>query len=60
MFNEAAAISEGAIVQITGIVVGECLRSDGRTSYRVQFERKGELVHDWFCAEDMVDLGFDD
>ncbi|TIQ49712.1 hypothetical protein [Mesorhizobium sp.] len=60
MFNEAAAISEGAIVQITGAVIGKSMRPDGRTSYRVQFEREGERFEESFFAEDLIDLGFDD
>ncbi|TGP50309.1 hypothetical protein EN873_24355 [bacterium M00.F.Ca.ET.230.01.1.1] len=60
MFNEAADITDGAIVQITGIVADTARLADGRTSYLIEFERHGEMVKDWFCASDLVDLGFDD
>ncbi|RWD62326.1 MAG: hypothetical protein EOS36_15500 [Mesorhizobium sp.] len=50
----------GAIVTLTGAVVGTSRLPDGRTSYLVQFDRKGKTARDWFFAEDVADLGFDD
>lgn len=57
--NESG-LALGAIVSLTGAVVGTSRLPDGRTSYLVQFDRKGETARDWFFAEDVADLGFDD
>ncbi|RUW68597.1 MULTISPECIES: hypothetical protein [unclassified Mesorhizobium] len=53
-------IGLGAIVTMTGAVVGTSRHPDGRTSYLVRYDRKGEIVEDWFFAEEFADLGFDD
>ncbi|MDX8521294.1 hypothetical protein [Mesorhizobium dulcispinae] len=55
-----SGLALGAIVTMTGAVVGTSRLPDGRTSYLVQFDRKGETARDWFFAEDVADLGFDD
>lgn len=50
----------GAIVSITGAVIGTARLPNGKVTHLVQFERKGERFEDWFFADDVVDLGFDD
>lgn len=45
----------GSLVSVTGAVVE---READR--FLVQFERGGEIVREWFLAEELSPLGFDD
>lgn len=49
-----------ALAAIPDVAIDNCIMLDGRTSYLVQFDRKGETVPDWFFADDLADVGFDD
>lgn len=45
----------GSLVSVTGSVIDR--KPDG---FLVQFERGGEIVREWFLAEELAPLGFDD
>ena len=53
--SEAEDILIGGLVSVTGAVVE---READR--FLVQFERGGEIVREWFLAEELAPLGFDD
>lgn len=53
--SESGGILIGGLVVVTGAVVDR--KPDG---FLVQFERGGEIVREWFLAEELAPLGFDD
>lgn len=53
--SEAEDILIGGLVSVTGAVVER--KAD---RFLVQFERGGEIVREWFLAEELAPLGFDD
>lgn len=53
--SDSEEVLIGSLVTVTGAVVE---READR--FLVQFERGGEVVREWFFAEELAPLGFDD
>ncbi|WP_181175185.1 MULTISPECIES: hypothetical protein [unclassified Mesorhizobium] len=53
--NEAGQVLIGGLVTLTGAVIER-----GPDGFLVQYERGGEVVREWFIADELVPLGFDD
>lgn len=49
----------GALVDITGVVVGRSEFATGRPTYLVEFERRGKVDREWFFADDLGECGGD-
>jgi hypothetical protein len=49
----------GEPVRIEGTVIARTEFEDGKTTYFVEYERKGKAVRDWFFASD-IESDFDD
>jgi hypothetical protein len=52
---EVGKILIGGLVTLTGAVIDR--RADG---FLVQYERNGEVMRDWFIADELAPMSFDD
>lgn len=49
----------GAIVTVTGVVIGRSEFAEKGPTYLVQYDRQGRTIADWFAGEDLDEVGTD-